>query len=796
MAVDAAIVATLALVGMTYARLAFDRALERPDYFYLSPAVGIATGHGFLDPVAEPGSPLHLFLSGQSASLALDDLKVREWREPDQSQHASRYLLYAVGLAWRWLDVSWASLGWVAGALHSLLVVGAYALFRWAMPVPLAASGAVWLAVSALTLRLVPHVRDYSKGAFIVALLPCIVAVVVTQGRTALMVLSLATGLVAGIGAGFKMDVSIAVPIAAIAIIGFRERLPWNGLPVKLLAVGALVIGYLVASAPVFFQMSSGGSNAFHVLLLGWATPLDVALGVQRSLYTVLPFYSDRYVSSLIQSHALATTGIMPAFTSPAYDAASTRLFMDIAVNLPGDVATRILASANTVLNLLFRNPDQSFVSAPLPGAGWMSAVSSAFARLDGAGAGAALIFVACLAFRSVRHALLASFLILAAGGYAFLQFGDRHYFHLQVLSVGVVLGSISGTATVARELRQSGRTALAGATGRVAVALVTILLTIIGPTLVLRAVQARTLERHFSRLFHQSPVPMPVAVTDRPDGTALVQWPEPAGDGSGALRPSYYLAEFNLDAPLELIMGVRYTATGADTNFSRTLALNATPGANFIGFQAFTDPGRSAFDGLELGPQGRRHLTAVYRLEGGPAGLPIDVMLPSDWRRHPLHYRFQAGSTLAGPNVSCGDRPACTGVLGDLERRPGRKWVAATLDTVHASIVRPGEEGVTVRGLVEDQSMYLFEMKSVPAAVGAAFLARGTLYDGSIAIGLLKQGRWYKQAVVSEPGDFAVALAIDEAGEFKPLVTAAMAPGRRREHVLIAEAGFVSIER
>jgi hypothetical protein len=91
---------------------------------------------------------------------------------------------------------------------------------------------------------------------------------------------------------------------------------------------------------------------------------------------------------------------------------------------------------------------------------------------------------------------------------------------------------------------------------------------------------------------------------------------------------------------------------------------------------------------------------------------------------------------------------------------------------------------------------MYLFEMKSVPAAAGAAFLARGTLYDGSIAIGLLKQGRWYKQAVVSEPGDFAVALAIDEAGEFKPLVTAAMAPGRRREHVLVAEAGFVGVER
>jgi hypothetical protein len=796
MAIDAALIAALVVVGMTYARLAFERALERPDYFYLSPAVGIASGHGFRDPVAEPGSPLHLFLSGQSASLTLNDLKVRVWREPDQSQHASRYLIYAVGMAWRWLGASWESLGWVAAALHTLLVVGAYALFRWVMPVPLAALGAAWLAVSAINLRLMPHVRDYSKGAFIVALLPCIVAVASTPGRAALMVWSVATGLMAGIGAGFKMDVTIAVPLAAIAIVAFRERRPWVGLPIKLLAVGALVAGYLVASAPVLFQMSSGGSNAFHVLLLGWATPLDVALGVQRSLYTVLPFYSDGYVSSLVQSHALATTGIMPGFTSPAYDAASMRLWLDIAANLPGDVATRILASANTVLNLLFRNPDQSFLSPPLPGAGWMSAVSSALAPLDGAGAGAALAFVACLAARSVRHALLASFLILAAGGYAFLQFGDRHYFHLQALSVIVVLGSISGVVAAARGLRDSGRPALASAARQVAVALATVLLTIGGPTLALRAVQTRALDRHFSRLFHQSPVHMPIAVTDRLDGTALVQWPGPAGDGSEALRPSYYLAEFNVDAPVELFVGVRYTATGADTDFSRTFALNATPGANFIGFEAFTVPGRSAFDGLELGPEGRRSLTAVYRLEGGPAGLPIDVMLPSDWRRYPLHYRFQARSTLAGPNVSCGDRPACTGVLGDLERRPGRTWVAAALDTIHAPIVRPGEDGVTVRGLVEDQSMYLFEMKSVPAAAGAAFLARGTLYDGSIAIGLLKQGRWYKQAVVSEPGDFAVALAIDEAGEFKPLVTAAMAPGRRREHVLVAEAGFVGVER
>lgn len=792
LAIDAVIVAALAVLSVTYARLAFDRALARPDYFYLSPAIGVASGRGFLDPAADAGSPLHLFLSGQSAAVTRGDWDAPSWRDPDQSQHASRYLIYAVGMAWRWLGASWESLGWVAAALHTLLVVGAYALFRWVLPVPLSALGAAWLAVSAINLRLVPHVRDYSKGAFIVALLPCIVAIVAARGRAALLGWSAATGLLAGIGAGFKMDVTVAVPLAAAAIVVFRERRPWIGRAVKALAVAALVTGYVVASAPVFFRMSSGGSNAFHVLLLGWATPLDASLGVQRSLYTILPFYSDRYVSSLIQSHALAATGIAPAFTSPEYDAASTRLWVEIAASLPGDVATRILAACNSVLNLLFRNPDHSFVSPPLPAAAWTSALSSALARLDGAGTVAAFAFMAGLATRSVRHSLLACFLMLTVGGYAFLQFGDRHYFHLQVLSVGVVLGSIWGVAVFAADVRRRGRMEVAAAARPVMVVLTAAVVGIGAPTVALRAYQDRSLARQLERLVHHAPVRMPIEVTDRPDGSASVRWSEP--DAAKMLRPSYYLAEFNADAPRELIVGVRYDGTGADTDFSRTMALTAPAGLSIIGFQTFSDDGRSAFGGLELSPQARRSLTAVYRLAGGPAGLPIDVLLPADWRRYPLHQRLRGRSPIAGPDVLC-DRPACIGLLGQLEPHQGRPWTAAALDTVHAPIVHAGGDRVTIRGFVEDQSMYLFELKSRTAAAGAAFVARGTLHHGSVAIGLLKQGRWYKQVVVSQPGDFAVAVAIDEPGEFKPLVTAAMAPGRRYQHVVVTEAGFTGIE-
>ena len=60
------------------------------------------------------------------------------------------------------------------------------------------------------------------------------------------------------------------------------------------------------------------------------------------------------------------------------------------------------------------------------------------------------------------------------------------------------------------------------------------------------------------------------------------------------------------------------------------------------------------------------------------------------------------------------------------------------------------------------------------------------------MAIGVLKNNVWYKQAIVNAPGAFVIVVPIDEAGTYTPLVTNAMSPGQRDNHLVITKAGFL----
>ena len=64
------------------------------------------------------------------------------------------------------------------------------------------------------------------------------------------------------------------------------------------------------------------------------------------------------------------------------------------------------------------------------------------------------------------------------------------------------------------------------------------------------------------------------------------------------------------------------------------------------------------------------------------------------------------------------------------------------------------------------------------------------------MAIGLLKDRRWYRQVVVAEPGEFMVAIPVDEPGTYQPLITNAVLAGQRRNRLIIDQAATFSADQ
>src|SRR5260221_9485084 len=74
--------------------------------------------------------------------------------------------MFAVGLSWRVLGVSWSGLGPLFGALLGLTIAAGYAIVRLGAGPLIAMLCACGLSVSGLHLFYLPQLRDYAKAPF------------------------------------------------------------------------------------------------------------------------------------------------------------------------------------------------------------------------------------------------------------------------------------------------------------------------------------------------------------------------------------------------------------------------------------------------------------------------------------------------------------------------------------------------------------------------------------------------------------------------------------------------------
>lgn len=794
-AVEIAVAAALLVVGVSVALFAGRHYTGRPSFyqFEFGPAVMIATGHGFVNPVPEKGSPLAEFLAQRRSSLPATAANAIQLVSPNPFQESIRYLMILVGCWWKLVGISWPAVWAVSAALYGVSVAACYAIFRQWTPRLFAVIGALFVGISSVHLDQMPHLRDYSKAPFILAVIPLIVVVALRPvSHRMLLLASGACGLVIGIGVGFRRDILMMAPIFLGSLVFFRADRPWRGLREKALAAATLVLAVLVSGGPVLLRLSDEWSS-FHVVLLGYTDPYYTHLKIRPAAYTFGLEYSDLYVEEVLNGYSERRFGRPAVISTSAYDLAGRAYWLQIARHFPADLLTRTMAASNGILNLPFQN--QNFELAALPLASVIAAGLRQLRALDGLGVLLASVLVVAGSVRRPRDGVFAAFVIFALSGYPSLQFERRHFFHLQVISIlGLLVAAHGAWLWMKRGVRAA---TVRAAAPRAGLALAVLAIGLIVPVVSLRAYQTAHLAGLFSTYIGAPKTAVQPFYRNAGSDVWIVRWNGMEGSPSDRRSSGYYMLEFDWDGvPTVFAIGLRYHSP-YPPDLSTVMALTAAPGVNRFFFPVYARPGLLAFDGIEMASSLKARLRGFYRIDDlDRLPLPLDLRLSSTWDREGLYERLKAERSPNPADIQFHGTPAqlsriaWTGRLGEPALTPTRESV----DLAYTKMASITNRGVEMDGPANARSADVFRFKRVALEKGAALLAQGRLESGGVLIGLGEpNGGWASQVAVTEPGSFVVIIEVIDPGTYAPLIGCSAARDGERARFLISQFGTVT---
>ena len=594
---------------------------------YFEPAVMIACGKGFVISNPQP-KPLEDFLWERRRSFTCAELPADvNLGTRFLYQGAWRYLMYAVGIGWSILGISWSAIGPIAGLAFGTVSAIAFGLFRLGMGRPLALAATAALTISSAQLLNMPHLRDYAKAPFTLALV-LLIGVLVTQPVRAWLVLALsaACGVVLGLGYGFRTDFLITLPVPILALFLLLDGGLTRHLRLKAAAAALYAVTFLAVSWPITSTVYEKGGCQWHVTLLGLQSPFDSYLRVTPAPYDFGHAYSDSYIDRMINGYRWRHEPNVPQleFCSHDYDVHSGAYLRLLAATFPADFITRAYASVIQLTEL----PFNSFLP-PMPD--WHAPLYTARAELLrpdhrwGLLAVATAIFIAG-AIR-VRYAIALAFLLAYFGGYPAVQFQERHYFHLEFMGWWA-MGFVAQQAwTLVQDVRHRrfDRARWTSGAIRSAACVAAMLAAFAGTLGVVRWYQ----ERQVRALMHAylAAPKTPVALPGEPlTGIGPTDWPQ------------LLQVEVNQSACGDQpAITFRYDKAEIGLDFTRTIAL--APGA---GSTRIFQPVYQKYTGLALAEERPGCITGVSRVTAlGSLPLVIGAVLPPEWESLPLYQRL-----------------------------------------------------------------------------------------------------------------------------------------------------------
>jgi hypothetical protein len=617
----------------------------RPPIFYqeyFEPAVMMACGKGFV--VSNPQVPaVRAFLYRSTDRFSCSEIPIdanlgTQW----VYQGAWRYLMVATAICWRIRGIAWSVLGPLLGVMFGATIAIGYGILRLGMGRLLALFCAFGLSISTLHLLNLPHLRDYSKAPFTLALILIIgVMVKARPARVVLLGCGAAYGLVLGIGYGFRTDFLVNIPVFFIVLFAFVDGGLLKNLPLKLASAALCATVFVITAWPLITVVYRSGGCQWHTALLGLTTTFTDVLEVEDAPYDFGNSYTDGAVFRAATNYARRVNPEVGAiaYCSHEYDVATGQYLLEIARRFPADMLTRVYASVSSIAQLPFR---PSWLNAPLPGLAPFVYTKRLSALTSLKGRSTVWITAALLltSLVSVRLAFFLVFFLLYFGGYPAIQFANRHYFHLEIIAwwaFGFVVHQLASAAFA--RLRGIDGHSVRPDWRQAAWVVPTILAVVVVPLLAFRAYQQATLPGFFQKYLNAS----------------LDSWPlEPAQPGFTHLAPSLSLSHQQTAETLVVValnawkcadrpsVTFRYDKAFPNDDLSRTFTLerpSTVPQPTYI-----FSPVYQHFLGIEFSDVRPGCLDGVSSVRDvSRMTLLLPAVLPPGWERERLFEQLKA---------------------------------------------------------------------------------------------------------------------------------------------------------
>ncbi|HWW84189.1 MAG TPA: hypothetical protein VNZ26_11330 [Vicinamibacterales bacterium] len=627
--------------------------------FYQSefgPAAMFACGHGLANPDTRGAPALEAFLDERADSLDCADIPATTPKNAmDAFQRATRYLEVAVALIWKLTGLSWPRLAILPALLFGAVAVLTYGIFRLALSRRLALAGMVPTFMSTSGLMLVPQIRDYAKGPFLLAVIFCMGLLVVgPTDRLRALVISALAGATVGLGLGFRTDLVIAV-VPFLVTVAFL--LPTLTLPARLAAMAVFLAAFVVLAYPLLGDYSHG-NNIGPVALLGLSAPFDEPLGIEPSIYEFGSQYSDSLAFTIVASYVVRVEGRREAvdLATPDHARASMTYLTNIAAVFPADVVTRTVAAMRLV--------PRYFLESSLYPPSWVRSRfvlflyrlrASLSSRLAFLAVPALVIVTVLLSLAHPRAAWLILIVMVGFVGASAVQFNERHFFYLQFVPWWTFgfLAEAAFRAPAWIEGSATTRLVAAGPATRHAMIMCTAVVVTAGMLIGgSRLYQSRTAARLFETYEAAGGVPLVLTQSDAGVGRTLLsarEWLEPLPSDAPRIRTSFFSVRFRDDLcqPGSLPLTIRYQATLPELDFSETLLVQLrgdTERSTRVFVPTYDRPeDTSRFRGIEIPSNRLRCVAEISRVQGiDRTPLLLTTTLVPDWRAAPLYQRLR----------------------------------------------------------------------------------------------------------------------------------------------------------
>lgn len=386
------------------------------------PAIALNAGLGFVNVEPAEVRGLREFLDFRVQKFdpaPLQNSRNVKSLHPFQEYH--RYLIYSAACVWRVFGINWDAVKILilfyfflsAACVYGICRLGMNALFSFAVALAFVhAQPVLWT---------LPILRDFVKAPFILALI-LLLGLTIRYRLTTLryFLVVVVSGLILGVGMGFRRDMMVFLPAALFFLLVCRLRPGRLAAGRRLLAAVLVIFLFIFSGWPVHKALYRDGYVAAHDTIMGFATFSDHELGViTPASYEKHYLLNDLYCT--LKAHDAARRGVTASpeeykerCNEPEFDLEMKQAYVNAMVKtFPGDMLTRAYAAVVRLATAI--------VASPYP----------SIRFIESWGVWLVVAGLLLLAARNPVQSWLVLVLLCYFCGYTSIQFAVRHAFHM-----------------------------------------------------------------------------------------------------------------------------------------------------------------------------------------------------------------------------------------------------------------------------------------------------------------------------------------------------------------------------